>query len=262
MKAIDYSSFSTGGPVPVSVFNTIRAMFPSGDMLLNIPGAWHGSSGYAGARQSILNGRDAGFQHSATYVVVNQRPGKETVERAQGFIGADEWSKLSFAAIDVELGTKPEIVGDAFLAIAQSGIRPVIYTSKYMWSLYMADTTAFSDLPLWNALYDNDSDYDFARYPYGGWNIRQLGGEQYTNTTLVSGYGFDFNQFRDEFVKAEPAPVGDPLALLVQAWRDDMALLAVNAADLIHTPFDKLRLALHSIYTARRTADWKALLAS
>ena len=260
MKAIDYSAFSAGGPVPVATFRKIRSLFPSGDMLLNIPGAWHGLSGYTGAWQSIRNAREAGFTHHATYVAINSMAGRESVEQAQAYIG-NEWENLAFIGIDVELPTTPTIVHDACVAAMEMGVRPVIYTARWAWFKYMADTSLFNGRPLWNAFYDNDPDIDFAHYPYGGWELGKLAGEQYTGTMQVDGYGFDFNHFRDEFVTAGSPPAVPPLVALVDAWKRDMADLAVNAADLIHTPGDLFRLDLHTIFTERRAADWKALLA-
>lgn len=258
MKAIDYSAFSTGRKaVPVATFQKIRSMFPSGDMLLNIPGGWHGQSGYLQARQSIVNARDAGFTRHATYTAINMLPGRTSVERAQQAVG-NEWENLSFIGIDVELATTPDIIREACETAQKMGVRPVIYTAKWAWNQFMADTTDFKDLPLWNAFYDNDPDIDFPRFPFGGWVLEKLCGEQYTNTTNIDGNGFDFNWFSDAFVDEVAEPPGLPA--LVQAWKDDMAGLAVNAASLIHTPFDAVRLALHAIYTARRTEAWKALL--
>lgn len=259
MKAVDYSAFSTGGPVPVPVFQQLRSMFPSGDMLLNIPGGWHGAVGYPGARQSIINGREAGFTHAATYTAINHRPGRFAVEKAQQAVG-NEWENLSFIGIDIELPTTPDIINEACAVAVEMGVRPVIYTARWAWHQFMANTQDFAEWPLWNAFYDFDPDVDFAGNRYGGWGLNALCGEQYTNTTQVGGFGFDFNYFADGFVKAEDTPAVPPLVALVEAWKKDMADLAVNAADLIHTPFDTLRLALHSIYTSRRTADWKSLL--
>lgn len=261
MKAIDYSHFSTGGPVPVSVFQKIRSMFASGDMLLNIPGAWHGAQGYPGARQSIINGRDAGFTHSATYTAINMRPGRESVERAQQFIG-NEWDRLSFIGIDVELPTTPGIINDACVTAAAMGVKPFIYTAHWAWHQFMQNRQEFQQHGLWNAFYDQNPDFDFGHYPFGAWTLAGVAGEQYTNTTQVGGYGFDFNEFRDSAIVPVPAPNPPvhPWVALVEAWKTDMANLAVNAADLIHTPLDTTRLALHSIYTSRRTEAWKVLV--
>jgi len=259
MKAVDYSSFSTGQPVPVSVFQTIRSFSPH-DMLLNIAGAWHGGSGNPWARQSLINGREAGFSHSATYTALNMQSGRTSVERALQFVGDDEWDKLAFIGIDVELPTTPDIIAEACAAARQMVMRPVIYTAKWAWQQFMVNSPLFAEWPLWNAFYDDDPDIDFANNRYGGWSLSALIGEQYTNTTYVGRLGFDFNYFADGFVKAEDAPQVPPLVALVEAWKTDMANLAVNAADLIPTPLDTLRLALHSIYTSRRTEDWKSLL--
>jgi hypothetical protein len=263
VKAIDYSSFSTGNaPVPVATFQKIRSLFAGNDMLLNIPGAWHGASGYSGARQSIVNGRQAGFTHAATYTAINSRHGRESVERAQSFIG-NEWDNLAFIGIDVELPTNSDIVNDAIVAARAMGVEPFVYTAHWAWHQFMQNRKEFGNVPLWNAFYDNNPDFDFPNYPFGAWTLAGVAGEQYTNTTHVDGLGFDFNQFHDAAIvppPPPPVPAPHPLTVLVESWKTDMADIAVNAASLIHTPLDTLRLALHSIYTAKRTSAWKAII--
>lgn len=263
MKAIDYSRFSTGNqPVPVATFQKIRSLFAGNDMLLNIPGAWHGGIGYDGARQSIVNGRNAGFVHAATYTAINTLPGRIAVEKAQAHVG-NEWDNLAFIGIDVELNTTPAIIADACATAQQMGVRPVVYTAHWAWHQFMQNRQDSFGCALWNAFYDNNPDFDFANYPFGTWTLADVAGEQYTNTTHVDGLGFDFNQFRDDFIVVPPPPpipAPHPLALLVEAWKTDMADIAVNAASLIHTPLDTTRLALHSIFTSRRTSAWKALI--
>ena len=258
IKAIDYSGFSTNWTaVPVATFQKIREV--SGpDMLLNIPGGWHGAVDYPQARLSIINAREAGFTHHATYTALNTLPGKTSVEKAQAAVG-NEWDSLSFIGIDVELETTPGIIQEACETALAMGVRPVVYTAKWAWDKFMADAIDFATLPLWNAFYDDDPDIDFIRFSFGGWALDKLAGEQYTNTTTINGMGFDFNWFRDNFVLNEPTEF-DGLVGLVTAWKKDMADLAVNAADLIHTPFDVLRLALHTIYTDRRNIAWATLL--
>jgi hypothetical protein len=259
VKSVDYSAFSTGWTaVPVATFQKIREVSGS-DMLLNIPGGWHGAVDYPQARLSIINAREAGFTHHATYTALNTLPGKISVEKAQAVVG-NEWEHLSFIGIDVELETTPDIVLDACHAAVAMGVRPVVYTAKWAWDQFMAGNLSFSDFWLWNAFYDNDPDIDFARFPFGGWALDKVAGEQYTNTTTINGMGFDFNWFSDSFVTLAPASTVPPLVQLVEAWKKDMADLAVNAADLIHTPFDVLRLALHTIYTDRRNIAWASLL--
>lgn len=261
MKGIDYSLFSTGNkPVPVATFQKIRKMLPP-DMLLNIPGAWHGGSRHTAARQSLANGRDAGFIYSGTYTALNTLPGSFSIEWAQQVVGPTEWDKLSFIALDVELQTTPDIVYGAIETAKAMGVRPIIYSARWAWERFMANTREFAQYPLWNAFYDSDPDVDFLRNPFGGWQLSELVGEQYTNTTNIDGFGFDFNFFTDDKVlQMSPAPDIPPLVQLAKAWKDDMANLAVNAADLIHTPLDTPRLALHSIYTSKRTEAWKALI--
>jgi hypothetical protein len=188
------------------------------------------------------------------------RAGRESVERAQQFIG-NEWDNLAFIGIDVELPTTVAIIRDACETAIRMNVTPFLYTAHWAWHQFMTNTQEFGNVPLWNAFYDHNPDFDFGHYPFGGWSLARVAGEQYTNTTQVGGFGFDFNEFRNEAIVPVPDTPGvPPLVALVEAWKSDMANLAVNAADLIHTPLNTTRLALHSIYTSRRTEAWKVII--
>lgn len=96
------------------------------------------------------------------------------------------WSKIQFFVLDVEPAsdglpgstvTRAEVNG-----VVAAGIRPVVYSSYWMWQEQMGSSTAFSDVPLWDAVDDgNVQPATFtpsltapAFTPYGGWSAATL----------------------------------------------------------------------------------------
>jgi lysozyme len=70
------------------------------------------------------------------------------------------------------------------------GVQAGIYTGRWYWRYYAADSTELSDLPLWVAQYDGVADLDSVKL-FGGW--KQAAGKQY------QGEGLDLDVFREEF---------------------------------------------------------------
>ena len=64
-----------------------------------------------------------------------------------------------------------------------------IYTARWWWPSNMANSQAFSHLPLWNSYYDGEPDTD--GLPYGGWTESAI--EQYQGTTNLCGQSVDLN---------------------------------------------------------------------
>lgn len=74
------------------------------------------------------------------------------------------------------------------------GVEVGIYTGGWYWKdpvRGMANSSAFSNLPLWNSWYDNDPDID--GLPYGGWTRDSVAIEQYTGTVIICGQSVDTN---------------------------------------------------------------------
>ncbi|MCS4490719.1 glycoside hydrolase family 25 protein [Corynebacterium sp. ES2794-CONJ1] len=67
---------------------------------------------------------------------------------------------------------------------AQSGRQPMIYTYRYFWMHEMANTSEFSEYPLWLAAYQSK-----APDPVGGWDVLDFW--QRTGKGRVSGIGTD-----------------------------------------------------------------------
>lgn len=259
MKAFDLSRYSTGNkPVSDVDILTLRDTYRC---QLGVVGLWHGLEAYDAAHKTLVGIRSAGMLTAGYIALSPSRGGAEQVALGKAIAG-DEWPALNFVAIDVEVDgvTVPQI-REALDAVQSAGQRPIVYTAKWYWTGPFGDSTAFANYPLWDAYYDNDPTPAF-NHPYGGWTMASLVGDQFTNTTNVGSIAVDFNIFSDDFVQQVDPPTDFPgaMAKLTEAWRKDMADLAVNAADLIQTPLDVTRLALHDLYTQIRDAAWKALL--
>lgn len=114
---------------------------------------------------------------------------------------------------------------------------PGIYTSSSKWRAIMGNSTAFRHLPLWNAYYDNDPDFDFGRFPYGGWSRAAM--EQFGNTQLVCGQSVDVNVYEEGRMysdKEVDAKVAAVLSALIETNRKvdaQAALLEVLIPPLV-----------------------------
>ncbi|MEZ2390130.1 hypothetical protein AB6813_11385 [bacterium RCC_150] len=100
-------------------------------------------------------------------------------------------SQLQFFALDAETG-EPQIRRAMVDGVKGMGLRPVIYSGSGIWPQLMNNSTAFSDIPLWdtnagNINYKKWTTNYLAPTPvqYGGWN---------TPTTMRVGVQQKFNQ--------------------------------------------------------------------
>lgn len=118
-------------------------------------------------------------------------------------------SQLQFFALDVELGG-PTITREMVDGIKGMNVRPVIYTGSGMWPQMTNNSTAFSDVPLWDTdarslNYSRWSANYLAPTPvaYGGWNTpstMRVGVQQKFNQQL-NGIAVDLNSFDATFLK-------------------------------------------------------------
>jgi len=115
---------------------------------------------------------------------------------------------LMHVAIDHELEGYPfAVVRDAVDALRNRGFQPLVYTSYNAWVNILDNPTMPADWKIWNAFWDNDADYDFPRYPYGGKTVDDVIGEQYTGGEDVLGVNADRDLFQGwYFNKVEPEP--------------------------------------------------------
>jgi hypothetical protein len=77
--------------------------------------------------------------------------------------------------------------------IRNAGIEPGIYTGRWYWPTYMANTTEFSSLKLWHAEYGPNSEPapPIQTVSYGGWS--RVSVHQYTSLYFVCGRRRDAN---------------------------------------------------------------------
>ena len=199
IEAADWSKFQ-----PRHTSANMLALKNAGIGLI-IPGAWHGDAHGINPRckDDLRLAREAGL-HTATYTVLDSPQGTTAagaVQKARQVCG-EEWEHLSFVAVDVEVTgiTIPEIA-TALTEVERMGQRPIIYTAYWFWHDRFGNPDNFKDVPLWNAYYDKDPDFDFAHLPYGGWTVDDVVGTQYEGTTTFAGVEMDRNSFLREFVE-------------------------------------------------------------
>ncbi|MFB9715209.1 hypothetical protein [Arthrobacter methylotrophus] len=118
-------------------------------------------------------------------------------------------SQLQFFALDVEPGGS--VVTRAMVdGVRSLGVRPVIYSGSGMWPGLMNNSSAFSDVPLWDT---DTSNLDYTTWTanylaptpaqYGGWNTAgtmRVGIQQKFEHTL-NGINVDLNSFNASFLK-------------------------------------------------------------
>ncbi|WP_035741325.1 hypothetical protein [Arthrobacter sp. MA-N2] len=118
-------------------------------------------------------------------------------------------SQLQFFALDVEPGGS--VVTRAMVdGVRSLGVRPVIYSGSGMWPGLMNNSSAFSDVPLWDT---DTSNLDYTTWTanylaptpaqYGGWNTAgtmRVGVQQKFEHTL-NGINVDLNSFNASFLK-------------------------------------------------------------
>jgi len=262
--AADTSRFATGNKVIED--STLLMLKGQHSVELLWPGAWHGASGYDAIQPTLKLARELDML-TGTYVAHTQRhAGANDVVEAYKRIGEVEWSKLQFVALDMEYGdptTDPTVANmEDLLAgkdkVLSLGQRPVLYTANWWWKGHFENPDIPLGLGLINAFYDNDPDFDFASFPYGGPDVT-LVGEQFTNTTDVDGVGFDFSSLTREWVMDGP-PAANGLAALAKAWGIDMEDSIRGGVALHQGPIHPLALALYSIRQGQKAHNWELVL--
>ncbi|HYO18113.1 MAG TPA: hypothetical protein VES02_05530 [Dermatophilaceae bacterium] len=121
-------------------------------------------------------------------------------------------SQLQFFALDVETDPGVPVTREMVDGVRALGVRPVIYSGSGMWPQVMGGSTAFSDVPLWdaNAVYGTTlsswkpSMKSPAAQPYGGWNTgagTARVGLQQRFEVKVQGVPVDLNTFAASFLR-------------------------------------------------------------
>lgn len=90
-------------------------------------------------------------------------------------------------------GQREAIVDELLDACDRYGILPAgIYTGRWFWRPYMADTPRYASRPLWDSRFDGIPDVSANWVPYGGWTERAI--KQYAGDASLGGVsGIDLN---------------------------------------------------------------------
>ena len=210
-KWVDLSKWQ--GDVPGQ---SLRAMKADGVVGICV-GSWHGVDRNPYVRSVLRRSRDVGLD-TATYYVFNNRPGRETVERAIAACGQEEWERCIFHAPDVEIrGITEAILRDGLEATIAADGWPIIYTGNWFfnwWKLDLGYAPDFRDTPSWIAIYNGRPDLDVVP----AWGLGPMRIHQYRGSTQAYGTTVDFNvadkawvdRARQRFLPSPPEPAPPP----------------------------------------------------
>ena len=146
-----------------------------------------------------LRNANAGGLLTAGYISLNSAGlGSAHVDKGRAGVPDDIWEALDFVAVDVELrGIRISQVMGAVERVEELGQKAVIYTSWNAWNNYLVEggsrVASDANIPLVNALWDKNPDFDFPTLRYGGWKDDQVFMEQWSGGTYVCGQFVDRN---------------------------------------------------------------------
>lgn len=129
-----------------------------------------------------------------------------------GIEGAGPYkNQLQFFDIDVETDPGVKVTREMIDGIKGMGVRPLIYSGAGMWPEVMGNSTAFSDVPLYDTNVQGKVTIDNwvpsltkpAPIPYGGWNTatNKRVALQQGFDVMVDGYLVDLNTFDESYIK-------------------------------------------------------------
>jgi hypothetical protein len=138
---------------------------------------------------------------TGAYISLNKdNPGRYHIDQGRAGVPDEIWDRLDFVAVDVELpGIRVEQVLGAIMRLETLGKegKVTLYTSYNAWTNYVipGNSTLVSarGIPLNNALWDKNPDFDFPTLPFGGWTPEQVFSEQWSGGTHICGQFVDRN---------------------------------------------------------------------
>lgn len=166
----------------------------------------------------------------------NGHDGAWHVAQARAGIPDDIWAALVKVPIDVELGglTMATHIIPALNAVVALGKGKDIYTSYGVWTSVMGNATRPAGTGLWNAIWDENPDFDFPTLRFGGWQDDEVWGEQWSGGTNLHGMDVDRDQFRANAIGiADPAPPVTDVPTPPPGPTDAQWLLASSKADVL-----------------------------
>ena len=165
---------------------------------LAIVGAWHGTTDNPNAQNTLYNARQVGMTVAA-YTVLNAEDGSQSVHEAFRACG-DQAEHLAFMALDVEvMGLTHKIFNDARNSLVSADVKGCVYTRYSFWHDQLGNPRWGSDLPLWDADYNDGPNLVLDR-PYGGWTVDKVIGKQYQGSTSRLGFNADLSVFAADWL--------------------------------------------------------------
>ena len=203
---------------------------------------WTGRERPATAENNIRNLASVGVIVCGYVSTSAGHTGLWHVQQGYDTLAEDVKRLLVHVATDIELeGLQFQThVVDCVDALRNRGYRPLLYTSYNAWVNMMGNPPIPKSWRIWNAFWDNDSDFDFERFPYGGADISMVIGEQFTGGEDVVGIFADRNIFKAEFFASEEVPVPVPPVPGVPSIEE----YALASASLVHLERNGQRAAL------------------
>lgn len=195
LQAVDYSKFQ--GAVTLS---SHRQMVSAGIEAV-VVGLWHGHDANRYAQASLDNAREVGLLRGG-YIVLNERPGREAVQRGMAVAGA-HWSSLFGVALDVEVaGVTEDTYREAEEEVRRLGQRPFLYTANWFIDAWREELGSPPDLgrpDTWLAYYNDEPNLQVPPRPTYG----NIIGHQYRGSTNAFGTTVDFNVFDEAWLRKE-----------------------------------------------------------
>ncbi len=184
--------------------------------------------------ESLRTAKNAGLQIAGYISLNNSGSGANHVVAGRAGIPDDLWDALEFVAVDVELsGITEQQILRAVEQVEAFGQKAVIYTSWHAWNDLVVpnNPTGLNHVPLWNALWDLNPDFDFPTLRYGGWTDNMVFMEQWSGGTDVCGQFVDrntitnpelvFGTIHDDTVQSPQELLNQLLTLPVPIWGDE-----------------------------------------
>jgi hypothetical protein len=158
------------------------------------------------------------------------------IDHGRAGVPDDLWGALDKTPLDIELtglNFNTHVVPGLNRLVALGKTKDV-YTSYNAWVNYLGNPQRPVGTGLWNAVWDQNPDFDFPTLRFGGWGDEEVWGEQWDGgTNVVVGQFADRDQFRSSaFHIGDPVP--DPHTdVPVPPPTDAQWLSAVQQATLL-----------------------------
>ncbi len=159
---------------------------------------WTGSEQPGPRVISLRTAQQTGLLLGGYISLTSAHTGAWHVASGRAGVPDDLWGAMDFVAIDIELRgiTIPNIL-QAIDAVEALGKKATLYTSYNAWVNYVipgnSPAVSARGIPLCNALWDKNPDFDFPTLRFGGWTDDQVFMEQWSGGTYVCGQFVDRN---------------------------------------------------------------------